>query len=232
MADCTAPQTEATLTPAAAFEIHPLILRAWNFIIADGKAVQSCWRVATADGGDAPAAMKSRIPVVLLACGSFNPITNMHLRLFEVARDHLHQTAVPEVKFLCGADILKSFQTPNLWKDSDIEEIVKKFGMVCVSRTGYDPEGYISSSPILQRYQRNIHLAREPVQNDISATYIRQALRQGQSVKYLLPDAVIAYIRDHNLYMRDPSLTGNRSMPRNEGKTSWGGPSTSPLSPS
>uniref|UniRef100_A0A2K6FX62 Nicotinamide nucleotide adenylyltransferase 3 n=1 Tax=Propithecus coquereli TaxID=379532 RepID=A0A2K6FX62_PROCO len=36
--------------------------------------------------------MKTRIPVVLLACGSFNPITNMHLRLFEVARDHLHQT--------------------------------------------------------------------------------------------------------------------------------------------
>uniref|UniRef100_A0A2K6M0Q1 Nicotinamide nucleotide adenylyltransferase 3 n=1 Tax=Rhinopithecus bieti TaxID=61621 RepID=A0A2K6M0Q1_RHIBE len=36
--------------------------------------------------------MRSRIPVVLLACGSFNPITNMHLRLFEVARDHLHQT--------------------------------------------------------------------------------------------------------------------------------------------
>lgn len=100
------------------------------------------------------------------------------------------------MKFLCGADVLKSFQTPNLWKDSDSEEIMKKFGVVCVSRTGYDPEGYISSSPILQRYQRNIYLAREPVQNDISATYVRQALRQGQSVKYLLPDAVIAYIRD------------------------------------
>ena len=26
---------------------------------------------------------------VLLACGSFNPPTNMHLRLFELARDHL-----------------------------------------------------------------------------------------------------------------------------------------------
>uniref|UniRef100_A0A663LL52 Nicotinamide nucleotide adenylyltransferase 3 n=1 Tax=Athene cunicularia TaxID=194338 RepID=A0A663LL52_ATHCN len=36
--------------------------------------------------------MKSRIPLILLACGSFNPITNMHMRLFEVARDHLHQT--------------------------------------------------------------------------------------------------------------------------------------------
>ncbi|EDL20982.1 nicotinamide nucleotide adenylyltransferase 3, isoform CRA_b [Mus musculus] len=40
--------------------------------------------------------MKNRIPVVLLACGSFNPITNMHLRLFEVARDHLHQTELLE----------------------------------------------------------------------------------------------------------------------------------------
>uniref|UniRef100_A0A670J3N3 Nicotinamide/nicotinic acid mononucleotide adenylyltransferase 3 n=1 Tax=Podarcis muralis TaxID=64176 RepID=A0A670J3N3_PODMU len=33
-----------------------------------------------------------RTEVVLLACGSFNPITNMHLRLFELARDHLHET--------------------------------------------------------------------------------------------------------------------------------------------
>lgn len=42
--------------------------------------------------------MKNRIPVVLLACGSFNPITNMHLRLFEVARDHLHQTGQSETQ--------------------------------------------------------------------------------------------------------------------------------------
>nr|XP_048308535.1 nicotinamide/nicotinic acid mononucleotide adenylyltransferase 3-like isoform X4 [Myodes glareolus] len=41
--------------------------------------------------------MKNRIPVVLLACGSFNPITHMHLRLFEVARDHLHQTGMYQV---------------------------------------------------------------------------------------------------------------------------------------
>nr|KAF6379567.1 nicotinamide nucleotide adenylyltransferase 1 [Myotis myotis] len=30
--------------------------------------------------------------VVLLACGSFNPVTNMHLRLFELARDHMNAT--------------------------------------------------------------------------------------------------------------------------------------------
>uniref|UniRef100_A0A9L0IVT8 Nicotinamide-nucleotide adenylyltransferase n=1 Tax=Equus asinus TaxID=9793 RepID=A0A9L0IVT8_EQUAS len=264
--------------------------------------------------------MKSRIPVVLLACGSFNPITNMHLRLFEVARDHLHQTgmyqviagiispvndkygkkdlvaarhrvamarlalqtsdwirvdpweseqvqwletvkvlrhhhrellrslpqkegldrgkahpaaptgkgyslqplspfnhgtllnaSVPELKLLCGADVLKTFQTPNLWKDAHIQEIVEKFGLVCVGRAGHDAERYILGLPILQKYQHNIHLAREPVQNEISATYIRRALSQGQSVKYLLPDAVIAYIKDHNLYTKDSSWKDNNT---------------------
>ncbi|XP_011853924.1 PREDICTED: nicotinamide/nicotinic acid mononucleotide adenylyltransferase 3 isoform X1 [Mandrillus leucophaeus] len=252
--------------------------------------------------------MKSRIPVVLLACGSFNPITNMHLRLFEVARDHLHQTgmyqviqgiispvndnygkkdlaashhrvamarlalqtsdwirvdpweseqtqwmetvkvlrhhhsellrsppqmegpdhgkalsptpaAVPELKLLCGADILKTFQTPNLWKDAHIQEIVEKFGLVCVGRAGHDPKGYISESPILRMHQHNIHLAKEPVQNEISATYIRRALGQGQSVKYLIPDAVITYIKDHGLYTKDSAWKG-KSTQSAEGKTS------------
>jgi nicotinamide mononucleotide adenylyltransferase len=31
-------------------------------------------------------------PVVLIACGSFSPITNMHLRLFELALDSLHDS--------------------------------------------------------------------------------------------------------------------------------------------
>ncbi|GLV32593.1 Nicotinamide mononucleotide adenylyltransferase [Carabus blaptoides fortunei] len=31
------------------------------------------------------------IKVVLLACGSYNPPTNMHLRMFEIAKDYLHR---------------------------------------------------------------------------------------------------------------------------------------------
>ncbi|XP_054840205.1 retinol-binding protein 1 isoform X5 [Eublepharis macularius] len=38
--------------------------------------------------------MKHLTPLTLLACGSFNPITNMHMRLFELARDHFHQADV------------------------------------------------------------------------------------------------------------------------------------------
>uniref|UniRef100_A0AAQ4Q856 Retinol binding protein 1, cellular, tandem duplicate 1 n=1 Tax=Gasterosteus aculeatus aculeatus TaxID=481459 RepID=A0AAQ4Q856_GASAC len=39
----------------------------------------------------------SRVPLVLLACGSFNPITNQHMRLFELARDHMHSTGQYQV---------------------------------------------------------------------------------------------------------------------------------------
>ncbi|XP_032049457.1 nicotinamide/nicotinic acid mononucleotide adenylyltransferase 3 [Aythya fuligula] len=245
--------------------------------------------------------MKSRIPLILLACGSFNPITNMHMRLFELARDHLHQTGryqviegimspvnddyrkkglvparhrvamaklaletsdwirvdpweseqetwtetvkvlrhhyneslrllqykkefiknkqplegstenslsshytvLPELKLLCGADFLQTFQTPNLWKKEHVKEIVEKFGLVCISRAGSDPARFISESELLTKFQHNIFLVKEWIQNEISATQIRYALCRGLSVKYLVPDSVISYIAHHNIYTEE-----------------------------
>ncbi|XP_070766025.1 nicotinamide/nicotinic acid mononucleotide adenylyltransferase 1 [Enoplosus armatus] len=240
--------------------------------------------------------------VVLLACGSFNPITNMHLRMFELARDHLEDTGqyrvvkgiispvgdgykkkglieachrlemarlstetsdwitvdsweslqpewvetakvvrhhyeevlaaeqnkddVDTVKYakkrrieenyfegsshhkrrdglqlmlLCGADVLESFGIPNMWKQEDIAEIVGH-GLVCITRSGNDPHKFIHQSDMLWKYRGNIHVVREWVANEISATHVRRALRRGQSVKYLLPDGVVHYIQERRLY--------------------------------
>lgn len=41
--------------------------------------------------------MSCKTQVVLVGCGSYNPITNMHLRMFEIARDSLEQTGKYEV---------------------------------------------------------------------------------------------------------------------------------------
>ncbi|KAJ7401269.1 Nicotinamide/nicotinic acid mononucleotide adenylyltransferase 1 [Pitangus sulphuratus] len=189
--------------------------------------------------------------VVLLACGSFNPITNMHLRLFELAKDYFHETgkykvikgiispvgdaykkkglisanhrvtmaklatknsdwvevddwessqSVPQVKLLCGSDMLESFGIPNLWKLEDITEIVEKHGLVCISRAGNNAQKFIYESDILWRHKDNIHLVEEWITNDISSTKIRRALRRGQSIRYLVPDVVRAYIEKNNLY--------------------------------
>eukprot|EP00066_Takifugu_rubripes_P031019 XP_011620285.1 PREDICTED: nicotinamide mononucleotide adenylyltransferase 1 [Takifugu rubripes] len=240
--------------------------------------------------------------VVLLACGSFNPITNMHLRMFELARDHLEDTGryrvikgiispvsdgykkkglieachrvemarlatensqwitvdsweclqpewvetlkvirhhyeeqmaaeqneddvdtvryakkrrylegtthlkireCPQLMMLCGADVLESFVIPNLWKQDDIAEILGRYGLVCITRSGSDPYKFIHQSDLLWKYRKNIHVVPEWVTNEISATHVRQALRRGQSVRYLLPDDVVQYIQEHQLYNSD-----------------------------
>lgn len=243
--------------------------------------------------------------VVLLACGSFNPITNMHLRMFELARDHLEDLGYQVVKgiispvgdgykkkglieakhrlemaqlasenswitvdswegqqsewvetckvirhhynkevalqqnndevdtvkyakkrriedngfvpsssseqsrggtklmLLCGADVLESFGIPNLWKQEDIEEIVGRFGLVCITRAGNDPLKFINQSDTLWKHRKNIHIVQEWVTNEISATHVRRALRRSRSVRYLLPDNVLNYIREHHLYSED-----------------------------
>ncbi|RMX61457.1 hypothetical protein pdam_00003534, partial [Pocillopora damicornis] len=55
----------------------------------------------------AAAASKSR--VVLLSCGSFNPITFLHLRMFEIARDALLKTGIyTVVQGIFSPDLIES----------------------------------------------------------------------------------------------------------------------------
>lgn len=104
---------------------------------------------------------------------------------------------------LCGADVLESFVIPNLWKQDDIAEILDRYGLVCITRSGSDPHKFIHQSDLLWKYRKNIHVVPEWVTNEISATHVRRALRRGQSVRYLLPDDVVQYIQEHQLYNSD-----------------------------
>lgn len=39
----------------------------------------------------------SKVPVVLVACGSFSPVTYLHLRMFEMAKDYVRQNTNFEI---------------------------------------------------------------------------------------------------------------------------------------
>jgi nicotinate-nucleotide adenylyltransferase len=94
-----------------------------------------------------------------------------------------------DIYFLMGMDNLNQF---HLWKDP--RELIKKCKVVVFSRPGFKPperaEKYLSSIQIIQ-----IPLL------EISSTQIRNRVKNRQTIRYLVPPIVEAYIRDNKLYI-------------------------------
>lgn len=127
----------------------------------------------------------------------------------------------PQLKLLCGADFLDTFKIPDLWKDDHVEEVAGRFGLVCISRGRLQPEQAVQESDLLFRHRQNIFHVREWVRNETSATQVRRALRRGLSVKYLIPDSVIEYIHQHNLYTENSEKKNEDKVLRPLTKQVW-----------
>lgn len=100
---------------------------------------------------------------------------------------------------LCGDDLLESFNTPGLWRPTDIEKIVRDYGLVVLSRGGKSQE-LVYKSDLLYRHRENILTCISDMGTDVSSTKVRLAIRRGKSVRYIVVDEVIEYIRHNNLY--------------------------------
>ncbi len=92
--------------------------------------------------------------------------------------------------FLMGQDNVNQFHR---WKDPDV--LVRECQVIAFGRPGFQPA--TSADPYLEYIQ----FLRIPLL-EISATEIRERLREGKSVRYMVPDAVIAYIQAHRLYLK------------------------------
>ncbi|XP_071948510.1 nicotinamide/nicotinic acid mononucleotide adenylyltransferase 1-like isoform X1 [Antedon mediterranea] len=108
-----------------------------------------------------------------------------------------------EIKLLCGADLLESFAVPGLWSDQDMEYIVNKHGLVVITREGSNPHKFVYESDVLYRNFTNIHIVTEWIYNEVSSTRIRRALNRNESIRYLVPDPVVQYIKSNELYHKD-----------------------------
>lgn len=112
---------------------------------------------------------------------------------------------------ILGADAFLDLATWSRW-----HELFRHAHVVVAQRPGFPADGWHARmpQPLAREYAARlmpqplaVHLA--PAGGvavvamtalDISATQIRDALRAGASPRYLLPDAVLDYIREHNLY--------------------------------
>lgn len=122
-------------------------------------------------------------------------------RLKSISAEQINNPDLFRLFFICGGDLLESFSVPNLWKNADIEAIVKNFGLCVITREGSNPQKYVDDHPILKQYSNNIHIITEHITNDISSTKIRDSVRLGSSVQFFVHERVIQYIKENSLYV-------------------------------
>lgn len=71
----------------------------------------------------------------------------------------------------------------------------------------------------LQNWKDNIWVIQQLVQNDISSTKIRLFRRRDMSIRYLVPEQVVDYIEDHNLYDDDGAVSAGGGKDRKAGES-------------
>lgn len=94
-----------------------------------------------------------------------------------------------DIYFLMGMDNLDQF---HLWKDPDV--LIKQCKVVVFSRPGFKPP------KDAQKFLNSIQLIQVPLL-EISSTQIRNRIKNGQTIHYLVPPSVEGYIVNNKLYL-------------------------------
>lgn len=102
--------------------------------------------------------------------------------------------------FIMGADSLLEIER---WKHPD--RLMAECTLLVAVRDDCDREGLEKQIIYLtDKYQADIKIL--PANRiDISSTKIRQLIREGKSVRYMLPDQVIRFIQKNHLYRQETS---------------------------
>lgn len=82
-----------------------------------------------------------------------------------------------------------------------LDTILGQHGIVVITRSGSNPEQFIFNSDLLSKYRKNITLITNWVSNEVSSTMARRLISRGDSVKYLLDDRIVDYIRNNGLFV-------------------------------
>ncbi|KAF2760193.1 nicotinamide-nucleotide adenylyltransferase 2 [Pseudovirgaria hyperparasitica] len=105
-----------------------------------------------------------------------------------------------KVALLAGADLIQTMSSPGVWAERDLDRILGHYGAFILERAGTDIDDALAS---LQRWRDNIRVIPQLIQNDVSSTKIRLFRKRDMSIRYLVPDRVVDYIYEHNLYISD-----------------------------
>ncbi len=115
------------------------------------------------------------------------------------------QYPTAEFFYITGIDAIADILT---WRRH--EEIIRMATFIAATRPGFDPETLTHRLPPAY-LQRILMLGTTAL--GISSTEIRERIRRGMPTRYLTPDGVRDYIRQHHLYENEAVPAGNARSP-------------------
>ncbi len=121
--------------------------------------------------------------------------SNRPLYTIETLRKFQKEYPEYEIAFILGSDNLKEL---NIWVKAD--EIVKDFKIYVLERDKDSVEQILESNEFLKENKQSFIKAKNTITSNLSSTFVREKLKEGKSVKYLIPDEVISYVLENKLY--------------------------------
>ncbi|KAJ3452649.1 nicotinamide/nicotinic acid mononucleotide adenylyltransferase [Anaeramoeba flamelloides] len=106
------------------------------------------------------------------------------------------------VRFCCGTDVLESMAKKGVWIPHQIEELLRDFGVTVLPRLSDGPsaEELVDGCTWLKKYSHNIFFVKDIIMSNLSSSYLRRKIQNGETIKYYTPELVQDYIKANNLY--------------------------------
>ena len=101
-----------------------------------------------------------------------------------------------EIRLIIGTDNLKKLDT---WYE--IEQLLNSFKVFVLARDEDNIEEITNNHNLLSKYASSFIKSNISIRTNLSSTFVRNEIKNRNSVKYLLPDEVVKYIKNNKLYM-------------------------------
>lgn len=84
-----------------------------------------------------------------------NPNWTPTLEVLNYYKSYLDQLLGKDIRLmlLCGGDLVETFKIPNVWKSEHVEDILSKYGLVVIKRSGANPEETVYEMDSLNKHR-------------------------------------------------------------------------------
>lgn len=101
-----------------------------------------------------------------------------------------------KIRLIIGTDNLKELDS---WYE--IEKLLSEFKIIVFGRAEDNIGEIIKNHKLLSKYSSSFIITNISLRTNLSSTFVRNEIKNHHSVRYLLPDEVIVYIKNNNLYI-------------------------------